>query len=161
MNPKNTKNYLNGTWLHKHRETILQAVSELKTLRQISELLEPFAERENKRITPQIIHTYLKRHPPTETTVTKPIQEENAQIATNPTTEKENVSLSVTKQAADDVFSSVEESRAVKKPDFVTPTERQNSESESAPKSTNPFSKLKGKVGKSEPDFIPESSKYS
>ena len=161
MNPKNTKNYLNGTWLHKYRETILQAVSELKTLRQISELLEPFAKRENKRITPQIIHTYLKRHPPTETTVAKPIQAENAQIVTNPTTEKENVSLSVTKQAADDVFSSVEESRAVTKPDFVTLTEQQNAEPETVQKPKNSFRKLVGKVGKSKPDSITENSKYS
>lgn len=103
MIPKKTKNYLNGTWLHKHREKIFQAVSELKTLRQIAELLSLYAEKEGKRITPQIVHTYLKRHPLSENE--KPFKEKS----TNPiTTEKEIEAVSSMEQATDDVSHSVE-----------------------------------------------------
>lgn len=161
MNPPKTANYLNKSWLHEYRDLIFQAVSEMKTLRQIAELLEPFAQKKGKRITPQIIHVYLKRHPFYENEDLKSVEPKSLVIVKNPTTEKEIEPLSATKQAADEVSSSVEESRAVTKPDFETPTEpQQKAESEPVPKSTNPFSKLKGKVGKSEPDFIPESSKY-
>ncbi|HEZ5686779.1 TPA: hypothetical protein WI014_001272 [Neisseria meningitidis] len=162
MNPPKTANYLNRSWLHEYRDLIFQAVSEMKTLRQIAELLEPFAQKKGKRITPQIIHVYLKRHPFYENEDLKSVEPKSLVIVKKPTTEKEIEPLSVTKQAADEVSSSVEESRVVTKPDFETPTEpQQKAESEPAPKSTNPFSRLKGKVGKSEPDFSPESSKYS
>ncbi|MBH6097846.1 hypothetical protein I7Q67_08350 [Neisseria meningitidis] len=160
MNLKKSKNRKNSNWLHKHREIIFDEVQTGKPLNQIADLLADNAKREGKKINQQILGVYLRRYP-FEQPEKKPIQAENAQIATNSTTEKEIEPLSVTKQAADDVSSSVEESRAVTKPDFETPTEpQQKAESEPAPKSTNPFSKLKGKVGKSEPDFIPESSKY-
>lgn len=160
MNLKKSKNRKNSNWLHKHREIIFNEVQTGKTLNQIADLLADNAKREGKKINQQILGVYLRRYP-FEQPEKKPIQAENSQIATNSTTEKEIEPLSVTKQSADDVSSSVEESRAVTKPDFETPTEpQQKAESEPAPKSTNPFSKLKGKVGKSEPDFIPESSKY-
>lgn len=160
MNLKKSRNRKNSNWLHKYREIIFDEVQNGKPLNKIADLLAENAKKEGKKINQQILGMYLRRYP-FEQPVPKPIQAENAQIVTNPTTEKENISSSVTKQSTDDVFSSVKESRAVTKPDFVTPTEAQNAESESVPKSTNPFSKLKGKVGKSEPDFIPESSKYS
>lgn len=158
MNLKKSKNRKNSNWLHKHREIIFDEVQPGKTLNQIADLLADNAKREGKKINQQILGVYLRRYP-FEQPEKKPIQAENAQIATNSTTEKEIEPLSATKQAANDVSSSVEESRAV---DFETPTEpQQKAESEPAPKSTNPFSRLKGKVGKSEPDFSPESSKYS
>ncbi|HIF8546417.1 TPA: hypothetical protein ACX485_001384 [Neisseria meningitidis] len=161
MNLKKSKNRKNSNWLHKHREIIFDEVQTGKTLNQIADLLADNAKREGKKINQQILGVYLRRYP-FEQPEKKPIQAENAQIATNSTTEKEIEPLSVTKQAADEVSSSVEESRVVIKPDFETPTEpQQKAESEPAPKSTNPFSRLKGKVGKSEPDFSPESSKYS
>lgn len=161
MNLKKSKNRKNSNWLHKHREIIFDEVKTGKTLNQIADLLADNAKREGKKINQQILGVYLRRYP-FEQPEKKPIQAENAQIATNSTTEKEIEPLSVTKQAADEVSSSVEESRVVIKPDFETPTEpQQKAESEPAPKSTNPFSRLKGKVGKSEPDFSPESSKYS
>lgn len=161
MNLKKSKNRKNSNWLHKHREIIFDEVQTGKPLNQIADLLADNAKIEGKKINQQILGVYLRRYP-FEQPEKKPIQAENAQIATNSTTEKEIEPLSATKQAADEVSSSVEESRAVTKPDFETPTEpQQKAESEPAPKSTNPFSKLKGKVGKSEPDFSPESSKYS
>lgn len=161
MNLKKSKNRKNSNWLHKHREIIFDEVQTGKTLNQIADLLADNAKREGKKINQQILGVYLRRYP-FEQPEKKPIQAENAQITTNSTTEKEIEPLSVTKQAADEVSSSVEESRVVTKPDFETPTEpQQKAESEPAPKSTNPFSRLKGKVGKSEPDFSPESSKYS
>jgi hypothetical protein len=161
VNLKKSKNRKNSNWLHKHREIIFDEVQTGKTLNQIADLLADNAKREGKKINQQILGVYLRRYP-FEQPEKKPIQAENAQIATNSTTEKEIEPLSATKQAANDVSSSVEESRAVTKPDFETPTEpQQKAESEPAPKSTNPFSRLKGKVGKSEPDFSPESSKYS
>lgn len=157
MNLKRAQNRKNSTWLHQFRNEILE-LSKQFTLEQTAEKITALS---GKKTTRQAIHTYLKKYP-REETLTKPIQKGNAQIATNSTTEKEIEPLSVTKQAADDVSSSVEESRAVTKPDFETPTEpQQKAKSEPAPKSTNPFSRLKGKVGKSEPDFSPESSKYS
>ena len=161
MNLKKSKNRKNSNWLHKHREIIFDEIQTGKPLNQIADLLADNAKIEGKKINQQILGVYLRRYP-FEQPEKKPIQAENAQIATNSTTEKEIEPLSATKQAADEVSSSVEESRAVTKPDFETPTEpQQKAESEPAPKSTNPFSKLKGKVGKSEPDFSPESSKYS
>lgn len=157
MNLKRAQNRKNSTWLHQFRNEILE-LSKQFTLEQTAEKITALS---GKKTTRQAIHTYLKKYP-REETLTKPIQKGNAQIATNSTTEKEIEPLSATKQAANDVSSSVEESRAVTKPDFETPTEpQQKAESEPAPKSTNPFSRLKGKVGKSEPDFSPESSKYS
>ena len=158
MRSKNTQNYLNGTWLHKYRETILQAVSELKTLRQIAELLAPFAESEQKRITPQIIHTYLKRHPPSENDAEKKIQAENIKPIT---TEKESIVSAVAKQAADDVFSPVEQNRVVTKPDLVTPPKQQNSKPDNVKKSGRLSDRLKERnVGKFEPDSNPENSEY-
>ncbi|HEZ5741100.1 TPA: hypothetical protein WI034_001509 [Neisseria meningitidis] len=157
MNLKRAQNRKNSTWLHQFRNEILE-LSKQFTLEQTAEKITALS---GKKTTRQAIHTYLKKYP-REESLTKPIQKGNAQIATNSTTEKEIEPLSVTKQAADEVSSSVEESRVVTKPDFETPTEpQQKAESEPAPKSTNPFSRLKGKVGKSKPDFIPESSKYS
>lgn len=71
-----TANFLNGTWLHKHRETILQAYSEGRTFRQIAALLAPFAEKENRKMSPQIVFNYLKRHPLEEETSKKVIVQE-------------------------------------------------------------------------------------
>ena len=161
MNPPKTANYLNRSWLHEYRDLIFQAVSEMKTLRQIAELLEPFAQKKGKRITPQIIHVYLKRHPFYENEDLKSVEPKSLVIVKKPTTEKEIEPLSATKQAANDVSSSVEESRAVTKPDFETPTEQpQKAESEAVPKSKNPLRKLEGKVGRSTPNFDKQGSKY-
>ena len=160
MNPPKTANYLNKSWLHEYRDLIFQAVSEMKTLRQIAELLEPFAQKNGKCITPQIIHNYLKRHPFYEKEDLKSVEPKSLVIVKKPTTEKEIEPLSA-KQAADNVSSSVEESRAVTKPDFETPTEpQQKAESEAVPKSKNPLRKLEGKVGRSTPNFDKQGSKY-
>lgn len=161
MNPPKTANYLNKSWLHEYRDLIFQAVSEMKTLRQIAELLEPFAQKKGKRITPQIIHVYLKRHPFYENEDLKSVEPKSLVIVKKPTTEKEIEPLSATKQAADEVSSSVEESRAVTKPDFETPTEPpQKAESEPVPKSKNPLRRLEGKVGRGEPDFNAEKGRF-
>lgn len=160
MNLKKSKNRKNSNWLHKHREIIFDEVQTGKPLNQIADLLADNAKIEGKKINQQILSVYLRRYP-FKQPEKKPIQAENAQIATNSTTEKEIEPLSVTKQAADEVSSSVEESRAVTKPDFETPTEPpQKAESEAVPKSKNPLRKLEGKVGRSTPNFDKQGSKY-
>lgn len=156
MNLKRAQNRKNSTWLHQFRNEILE-LSKQFTLEQTAEKITALS---GKKTTRQAIHTYLKRYP-REESLTKPIQKGNAQIATNSTTEKEIEPLSATKQAADEVSSSVEESRAVTKPDFETPTEPpQKAESEPVPKSKNPLRRLEGKVGRGEPDFNAEKGRF-
>lgn len=143
MNLKRAQNRKNSTWLHQFRNEIL----ELSTQFTLEQTAEKIVELSGKKTTRQAIHAYLKKYPREE------------QIK-KPTTEKENIPLGITKQAADDVFSSVEESRAVTKPDFVTPSEPQNAEPVNVPKSKNPLRKLEGKIGRGKPDFDPKESKY-
>ena len=65
MKPKLEKvlNYKNASWLHKHRSLIISEIENNRTYIQISEMLKNEAEKENKRISPQIICNYIKRHP--------------------------------------------------------------------------------------------------
>lgn len=144
MNLKRAQNRKNSTWLHQFRNEIL----ELSTQFTLEQTAEKIVELSGKKTTRQAIHAYLKKYPREE------------QIK-KPTTEKENIPLDITKQAADDVSSSVEESREVTKPDFETPTEpQQKAESEAVPKSKNPLRNLEGKVGRGEPDFDAEKGRF-
>ena len=157
---KKSKNRQNPSWLHKYRETILNEVQNGKPLRGIAELLAENANKEGKKISRQILSVYLKRYP-FEQAVTKPIQTENALAVTNFTTEKESIISTVAKQAADDVFSPVEQNRVVTRPDLVTPPKQQNAEPDNVKKSGRLSDRLKKRnVGKFEPDSNPENSEY-
>ena len=157
---KKSKNRQNPSWLHKYRETILNEVQNGKPLREIAELLAENANNEGKKISRQILSVYLKRYP-FEQAVTKPIQTENALAVTNFTTEKESIISTVAKQAADDVFSPVEQNRVVTKPDLITPPKQQNAEPDNVKKSGRLSDRLKKRnVGKFEPDSSPEDSEY-
>ena len=151
------QNYQNKSRLHEYRSTILQMLDEQKTLKQIAEKIELLS---GKKTSIQIIHYYVKKYPKqAENLTTNEVK--SAVIVTKPTTEKEIEPLSVTKHAADDIFSSVEENRAESQADFITPNEQvKQPENTGEVKSRNPIKRLQGKIGKDKPDSDLENSKF-
>lgn len=150
MNLKKSQNRKNKSRLHKYRNLILEMHEEQHTLKQIAEKIE---EIDGEKFSLSLISRYLKNYPAESEKTTKPVAAKSTEIVTKPTTEKEIEPSSVTKHAADDVFSSVEESRAESQADFITPN-GQEVEPENQPEnSKNPFRKLTGKVGKTKPDI--------
>lgn len=103
---------------------------------------------------------YIKKYPK-EAEVSKPVETKITEPVAIVTTEKEIEPLSVMKQAADKVFSSVDESRVESKTNFVTPNEQEKLPENEQEKSTNPFKKVVGSIGKTKPDFDEKAkSKY-
>lgn len=102
---------------------------------------------------------YIKKYPK-EAEVSKSIEAKPTEKVTIATTEKEIEPLSVTKQAADKVFSSVEENRAASPTGLITQDEQEKQPEpieEVKPKS--PFAKLK-KLGKDKPFKDPNEDRY-
>lgn len=160
MNPLNRpriRNRKNKTWLHFHRKKILSMLASGATLQEIADDLASSATEHGKKVSKQIISSYVLRYPPEQSTDWQPPKAEsptaqvaapaNATAATAPTTEKKiNPSLAALRER--------------RKAQAESEPQQPNAEPENVPKSKNPLRKLEGKVGRSEPDSDTETRKY-
>lgn len=141
INRPRIKNRKNKTWLHEHRQEIFKMLQQGETLQTIAEHLQSSAEQNGKKVSKQIVSSYVLRYP---------LEIETVQIPQEP---KQGKPLQTTKQITKNVFSSVvEENRAESQTDFITPNEQEIEPENQPENSKNPFRKLIGKVGRTKPD---------
>ena len=131
------KNRKNKTWLHEHRQEIFKMLQQGETLQTIAEHLQSSAKQKGKKVSKQIISSYVLRYP---------LEIETVQISQEPKP------LQTINQTANKVFSSVEESREVSQTDLITPNEQEIEPENQPENSKNLFRKLIGKVGKTKPE---------
>lgn len=130
------KNRKNKTWLHEHRQEIFKMLQQGETLQTIAEHLQNSAEQNGKKVSKQIVSSYVLRYPLEIETIQAPQKSKLLQQAA----------------ILSDVFSSVEESMAESQADLITPNEQEIEPENQPENSKNPFHKLIGKVGKTKPE---------
>lgn len=134
------KNRKNKTWLHSHRAEILMMWQRGETLQTIAERLEQSATLNGKKVSKQLISSYLLRYPPEPTSRT--VEPEIKPVPTMAKTPPSVVTIERRPQTP------VTQSEPV-----------ENSETVEEVKPVNPFVKLR-KLGKDKPFRDPDEDRY-